>query len=195
MVETLVSERISGLCGLLSPLIAFFSIFVSIGLHPWFSWTEHALSDLGAIGTPYNVVYNFGLIISGIIFLMFTFGLRSLLTGRICFVGVWLLSVSAISLAAIDVFPSGTSPHRSVTSMFYGFAALALIIIGVGLIRKPHHRPYGILTLLLVIMGLIGVLAFPWTSPAIPEIIGAVVIATWGVIFGIQLLTIDKTRK
>ena len=51
--------KIAGMCGILGPIIAFGSIATSVLLHPWFSWADNALSDLGAIGTSYNRVFNF----------------------------------------------------------------------------------------------------------------------------------------
>lgn len=182
------SPKIAGLCGILAPIIALVFISISIFLHPWFSWTENALSDLGALGTSYNFVFNLGLIITGITFLLFVTGLPELLNRAISRVGVWILALSALSLTAIGIFPSGTSPHGNATIGFYSFAAIALLLIGGDLTLEHNNRGWGVITLLLVLTGLLAALAFPWSSAAIPETIGALVLSVWGILFGARLL-------
>ena len=63
--------RIAGLCGVLGPVLAFVFISVSVVLHPWVSWVENALSDLGALGVSFSFVYNVGLVVTGFVFVLF----------------------------------------------------------------------------------------------------------------------------
>ncbi|MEE9152300.1 MAG: hypothetical protein V3U20_10790, partial [Thermoplasmata archaeon] len=74
--KSFVSLRTAGICGILSPLIAFTCIGLAILYSPWFSWTDNWLSDLG--GFPgerpvwsahglSSILFNTGLIIAGIL--------------------------------------------------------------------------------------------------------------------------------
>lgn len=61
--------------GILAALVGFFTIGISIYIHSdWFSWSHNALSDLGAVGTVHAAVFNWGMIITGILGL--TFGVK-----------------------------------------------------------------------------------------------------------------------
>ena len=77
--------RLAGLCGLLSFFILMICIGLSIQYTSWFSWTENWLSELaGSFGeTPIwsarglpAIVFNGGLILSGIIGLLFSMLMR-----------------------------------------------------------------------------------------------------------------------
>jgi hypothetical membrane protein len=61
-----MDERRYALFGLIGPLVAFFFIALSIGLSPWFSWQDNALSDLGhATNSSVAPLFNFGLLVAG----------------------------------------------------------------------------------------------------------------------------------
>ena len=95
--------------GLLSPIVAYTLIFSAIISAKTFSWTSNALSDLG-IPDPWNnymvpLLFNTGLIISGLLFSLFAIGFilsRKSLLGK---VGGVFLFLDAISLMFIGVFP------------------------------------------------------------------------------------------
>ena len=63
--------RISGACGGLTPVVAFVCIFLAIVSAPGFSWAESALSDLGVVAGVTSVLFNYGLIVSGILGFIF----------------------------------------------------------------------------------------------------------------------------
>ena len=67
----IVRFRLSGVCGILTPIIAFVCIFLAINSAPEFSWTENALSDLGVMPGATSAFFNFGLIVSGILGFVF----------------------------------------------------------------------------------------------------------------------------
>ncbi|MEM4733673.1 MAG: hypothetical protein QXD70_04005, partial [Candidatus Bathyarchaeia archaeon] len=52
--------KISGICGLLTPLMAFSCIFLAIYFAPEFSWTHNALSDLGVMPGVTAALFNYG---------------------------------------------------------------------------------------------------------------------------------------
>jgi len=63
--------KISGVSGVLAPLVAFTLISLAITSHPQFSWTGNALSDLGVVEGVTAVLFNSGLIIGGILAIIF----------------------------------------------------------------------------------------------------------------------------
>jgi len=74
-LEAVVWLKISGACGILTPIVAFTCIFLAIASYPEFSWTGNALSDLGVQEGVTAVLFNSGLIFSGILALIFASGL------------------------------------------------------------------------------------------------------------------------
>jgi hypothetical protein len=63
-----------GLFGIISPILAFILISLAISqASSWFSWTGNALSDLG-VHKESAVLFNSGLIIGGILSIVFAFG-------------------------------------------------------------------------------------------------------------------------
>lgn len=190
-----VPSRAAGICGVVSPLVAFGAIGASILLHDWFSWADNALSDLGALGTSYNLVFNLGLIVAGVLGVIFSLGLPKLIDEKVGVSGVIIFGVGMISLTLIGVFPSGTEPHEFVSIAFYALTTLALTIIGVDQLRGSSDRVWGIFVLSIIALALASI-ALINTIPrnlgaAIPEVIGALVISEFSIIFGIRLLKIS----
>jgi hypothetical membrane protein len=67
--------KISGISGIIAPLIAFTLILLAIAYSPNFSWAENALSDLGVQEGVTAVLFNNGLIITGVLGILFATGL------------------------------------------------------------------------------------------------------------------------
>lgn len=191
-----VSARTAGLCGILGPAIAFGSIAASIHLHPWFSWADNALSDLGATGTSHNMVFNLGLIAAGIAGLVFTLELPRLVSRRAGLAGVTILGAGMISLILIGAFPSGTSPHRAVSVTFYALCLVGLVVLGFDQLRERSDRAWGAFILSTVGLALAAIglcTTIPYElGAAIPEIIGAIAILEFSIVFGARLLDLKS---
>ncbi len=191
-----ISARTAGLCGVLGPLIALGAIAASIHLHPWFSWADNALSDLGATGTSYNVVFNLGLIAAGIAGLVFTLGLPRLVSRRAGLAGVAIFGAGMISLILIGVFPSGMSPHGAVSVGFYALSLVGLVVLGVDQLRERSERAWGAFILSILGLALAAIVlcnTIPYNlGAAIPEIIGAIAILEFSVVFGARLLGLKR---
>jgi hypothetical membrane protein len=187
-----VSDRSAGACGILAPVVAFAAIASSILMHPWFRWADNALSDLGALKTPYNFVFNSGLIAAGLLFLIFLSGFQRQINRWLGRVGVIFWYASAISLVMIGVFPSGTSPHQTVSEAFYGLGLLAFITLGIDQLREREGRVWGALIMSVMVVALVSVsllTTIPYKlGAAIPELIGAVAFSEFSIIFGAKLL-------
>lgn len=191
-----VSARTAGLCGILGPLIAFGAIAASILLHPWFSWADNALSDLGELGTSYNMIFNFGLIAAGIAGPVFTLGLPRLVSRRAGLAGAAIFGAGMISLILIGAFPEGASPHGLVSVAFYALSLVGLVVLGGDQLRERSERAWG--AFILSIVGLaLGAVGLGTTIPydlgaAIPETIGAIVISEFSIVFGARLLALKS---
>ena len=184
-------KSIQAACGILAPAVAFTSIISSILLHPWFSFPDNALSDLGAVDTPYNAIFNLGLVMAGVLSLVFMPGLRTLLHGAVGKIGGVVLSAGLVSLILIGVFPEGTSPHWYVSVGFFVLCATGVTLVGLDQALNAPARPWGVLVLSLVALALVSV-SLIWTvdgiKPAIPETIGAFAFSEFSVIFAARLL-------
>ncbi len=188
-------RRIAGACGVLGPIISILATLVSIFLNPWFNLTNPWLTELGAAGASYPFVFNFGIALGGILLLVFALGLFELvgrLSGR---AGVSLLLVSVISFIAIGIFPLGTVPHKPLTAIFFALFGVALLLIGVDFARNPFERKWGVVSLVLAGVLLIG-LPIDWyvIGCALTGGIGMLLIFMWFILTGIRLL-ITSTIK
>lgn len=192
-----VSERLSGICGILVPLVALIFIGYCIAIHPWFSFPDNALSDLGAVGTSYNFVYNLGMITTGVIGLIFIAGIGGLV-GRVGLIGAAIFSLGLVSLILVGVFPGGTGPHVSVSIAFFALCALGTFVIGVDQICDRSNRAWGVFLIGIVALGLVSVMlcgTIPHLGAAIPETIGAFAFSEFSIAFGARLLGMDRKRS
>lgn len=67
--------KIAGICGVATPIVAYVCIFSAIAAWPQFSWVNNALSDLGVQQGITASLFNFGLVASGFLSLVFAVGL------------------------------------------------------------------------------------------------------------------------
>lgn len=190
----MISRKTSGLCGILGPILALLFIFLSIHLHSWFSWPDNALSDLGALETSHNWIFNLGLVLSGTAGSIFSLGLLRSLDRKVGVGGAIVFGVGMFFLILIGIFPSGTSPHVSVSTAFYSLCAIGMLIVGVDQLRVKSDRIWGVFTLSVVFLA-IGSLILIRTIPcelgaAIPEVIGAIAISEFSISHGARSLNI-----
>ncbi|MCW4007114.1 MAG: DUF998 domain-containing protein [Candidatus Bathyarchaeota archaeon] len=205
--------KISGICGLLTPIVAFSCIFLAIYFAPEFSWTHNALSDLGVMPGVTAALFNYGLISSGVLGLIFATSLPSATSflgvasadgklrsmphrGR---VGALFFLSACIALTAIGVFPEDVKPMHFIASVaFFVLLICALLSLGIGLWRLKQ-KPWAMFTLLLG-----AVAAAPWllllvvryvSGVAIPEFIAAVAGGSWAAIFGFKILRLASQAK
>lgn len=191
-----ISRKKSGLCGILTPVVALFFISVSILLHPWFRWADNALSDLGALDTSHSLLYNMGMVTTGIMGLLFTVNLPQLMNGKVGKAGVLIFAFGLVSLILVGVFPSGTAPHVTVSWAFFILCAVGLPIIGVDQLTSSQWA-WGAFVLSLVITGLLAVSlvnTIPYEiGAAIPEAIGALTFSEFSITFGIRLFQYKRS--
>ena len=122
--------------------MAFGCILLSITFAPNFSWTDSALSDLGVMPNPTAILFNSGLIISGILAMVFASGLFSILkgksTGR---AGTLLFLLDCLALTAIGVFPENTRPmHFYASVAFFALFPLSMLLITAYFVLASRNR-------------------------------------------------------
>lgn len=145
----------------------------------WFVFTENAYSDFGGSMSCCPQLYNYGLIIVGIILSLYGLSITGLASNKIEVAGGSYIVMAGIFLALIGIFPSGTRPHTFVSTWFFIQADVALIITELGLWRRLH-TPASFAGLAASIAAfpvaiIVGVV-FGWPSAAVIETYGIIVI-------------------
>ena len=178
--------RISGLCGIAAPILIIALIMFAVYLSPWFSWTDNALSDLGVREAA--AIFNFSLIIGGLLALVFALGLREILKEYLMGkVGTALFILDTVILCSIGVFPESAGRiHLYVSVAFFLLLPISILLIGAAAVKSTRKR-LGMITIASgFLTGLIWML--PWTSPAIPEMLTALTASFWAMLFGFKML-------
>jgi len=204
--------RISGACGILTPIMAFMSISLAINSAPEFSWMENALSDLGVMPGVTSELFNYGLIISGILGFIFATSLFRLVRFEILsrdarlgyppnrgLGGALIFSLACLALIAIGVFPENVRFLHSFASVaFFVLLIGSLLRIGVGFLQV-RKKSMAVFTLLLGVVA-----AVPWlllflvryvSGVAIPELISAIAGGLWAAVFGFKMLKAASKLK
>jgi hypothetical membrane protein len=136
--------RVAGLCGMLIPVVIFACLGIALLSSPWFSWTQHALSDLG-ISQNTAALFNYGMIIGGILSLIFSLGLIKVLSRK---TGAYILCASSVALIGIGVFPETLFILHFITSAsFFVLLTVALLMLGLTIKQNSFERHVGVLAL------------------------------------------------
>ena len=193
MVKLEVSTAVSGVCGLLAPLVAFLGIFFSLLNFGAFSWAANALSDLGAIGQPTGVFFNSGLVIGGLLSAVFALGFFSLLKNRLGKIGAAAFFLDSLALAAVGVFPSGNYPlHFYCSVAFFALLPVAGAAIGISLVQTGR-KTLATLTFAFAAVAacvwIVHIVIFPFgKNDATPEMVAAVCAGIWAIVLGKAML-------
>ncbi len=146
--------KIAGVCGILTPIIAFTLISLAITYSSSFSWTENALSDLGIQEEPTASLFNFGLITSGITATLFASGLYLSQNKPLAKTGTLIFILATIMLTAIGVFPENIKPtHYYVSVAFFALFPVAMLTLSAAFIFAKKAK-IGIFTFLTAVLQL-----------------------------------------
>jgi hypothetical membrane protein len=185
--------RISGICGFLVPIFAFAFIFSAVVSYSQFSWVDNALSDLGVVAGVTAVLFNSGLIISGVLCFVFATGLFVFLGERaVSRMGAFVLVLASLALVAIGVFPESVrGAHYFVSVAFFVLLSVSLLIIG-GAFWLMGQVRMAVFTLLVAVVA-----ATPWvvlfsvryvSGVAVPEAVSAFAGSVWAVVLSGKML-------
>ena len=173
-------NRILTYMGIAAMVLAWVVILISIHINPWFNMFGNALSDLGGPNANYPWVYNYGLVLTAALMLLFSFYLLFVSENKVEAMGASFVAVASIFLALIGIFHEGTYPHTFVSEWFFTQMDLAVVTWSIGLIIGRRLN-YGIPLLLLGIIAPIPALLIKWPSTAILETYGIVIIDIWAI--------------
>jgi len=178
--------RIAGIVGVLTPFVTFAVILTAISHSPWFSWRRNALSDLG-VSSGVAALFNLGLILGGILTLLFASGVYLAMKRTSTRIGAAILILAALSLILIGVFPENIGePHLYASVSFFILLPLSQIAIGMSMMKAENDRFVGMFS---VIAGV--ATAFVWSLPsegaAIPEALSSALASLWSIVFGLKL--------
>jgi len=191
-------QRFGAATGIFAPILAFTCILTAIASYPAFSWTNNALSDLGVVAGITGLLFNFGLVATGLLALNFAvFGLYGYLgkawVGKI---GAVAFAAATIALIAIGVFNehySGT--HYEVSVSFFTLMPISMFIITCAFLLAHQGR----MALFTFSTGIAA--ALPWIllfalkyvpNVAIPEFVSGIIVSAWTIVLGYKML---KSRK
>ena len=185
-----VALRVTGVCGIVSQLVGLTVLLVAaISSSHWFSWTEEHISAFGVEGSA-KVLFNSGLILAGILSLIFAIGLgRCLLSGWLGRSAVVFFILASLAVFAMGVFPrTWDFMHGASTVAFFVCITLALLLIGVVAITASQMA-WGLLSITAAVL----VAAFllipgPLAGGAITQLFAYLPWSLWMIAFGIMLL-------
>lgn len=192
-----LSEKISVMekpvkIGFFGPLIAIACIIIAIILSPGFDWFLNALSDLGHYTRtdlgPYKligaIVFNSGLVISGLLMLYYANWFIRRTADIVTKVGIIPLIISVLFLISIGIFSENFGElHYWVSVGFFFTFPFSMWLIGIGWLRFPSLRWFCIVSLLVPFISV-----FMWVDylngtsiwqQAIPEIVTAFSAIIW----------------
>lgn len=192
MPKTSNFVSIAGLCGIIGPIIGLSLILTAISFSPWFDWNLNNLSDLG-VGEGY-LFFNPGVIISGLLVLVFVLGLeRALKATTLSGLGIALLIFGNVSLILVGLFTTEFPLHSMASILYFILIPLGLLILGSNFIRQNSVRTgwftiiLGIFSLTVIVSGILFKF-LPGSGMAMSEMIEAYAISLWTMFMGLKLL-------
>ncbi len=181
--------KMAGILGLATPVFVFACIFGAVASWRSFSWTGNALSDLGVQWGYTATLFNSGLVIGGLLFMVAATGLWGLLGKRwIGKLGDALLFVACAALVCIGIFNETFSPtHYIVSVILFVFMPLSFLVF-VGEFWLEGKRKLSMFTLALgLVAAAVWVLQFAVhyvDNVAIPETISGLAGSVWVIVMG-----------
>jgi len=181
--------RIAGICGILIPVVIFTCLGLSIASAPWFTWTQHALSDLGIYENT-EVLFNYGMIIGGFLTLIFSLGLIKILSNK---TGGYILAFSAVALIGIGLFPETIfALHFFTSASFFVLLTIAFLIIGITIKQNSFERGIGVSAFVLALVAIGStVTLFHVDGIAIAEALSCFPAFIWFQIVGIKMTRVQ----
>jgi hypothetical membrane protein len=185
--------KISGICGLLSPMVVFSCILLAVAYASDFSWMNSALSDLGIMPDPTRILFNSGLIVGGILAVVFAARLFSFFKGKSAGqAGAFLFLLDCLALIAIGIFPESVTPmHIYASVAFFMLFPLSMFLMTAYFVLASRGRMAAFTFLISVFAAVVWILEFwvPYApGVAIPETLSGIAASIWVVVNGYTML-------
>jgi len=195
------ARKLGSICGIITPLVAYIFIFTAILNAPGFSWATNALSDLGVWSIPLvPILFNTGLIISGLLLLGFTINLFIEMEDILGKIGALVFILDALSLIGVGVFPEDIPLwHFFFSVMFFSLVPIALLIITADFVLRKENIELAALAVICAFLVVI-IWAMPWsnigvTGVAIPEFLSSLVGSLWVIGMSWKMLKLPTKNK
>jgi hypothetical membrane protein len=192
----LLLGRIAGGCGIMSQLVGLSVLSVAITGSPWFSWTGNYISILGVQGSN-TVLFNSGLILCGLLGLIFALGLgKTLLPGRFGQWGAVTLALGSLALSGIGVFPlTHELAHYAAATGFFASIHVAIFLVGVMAITRSQ-KTWGVISFIVILFAVAARLApWPWSGGAIEQVLSCLPSSVWTGVLAVRLLRKTARRQ
>ncbi len=188
-MNTIIRVRAAGFSGLLAPCAMVATLWLAIDRAPWFSWKDNYLSDLG-VAEGSELLFNGGLILGGIMFLLLISGIKEYLPDRIDTTrALYMLAAGALALICVGIFDEDAgSIHFIVSVLFFSLSAIGLIMLGRSERKHGSKRRGSFCMALGAMMAVAWALPWPGTGGALPEIVGAACLMAMSVLYGATLV-------
>ncbi len=177
------------LIGFIGSLIPFITIASAIAIQPGFDWSVNPLSDLGSwfrtdlgeLQLVSAVLFNGGLIITGLMVLYFIIWLIKQIRDTPSKVALSIFACTAILLAGIGIFSEDYHLGHILTAVpFFLSIPIALGVIGVVWLRLSEMRILGIISIILCTISLLILFQLGVTlTTAVFEILESIVVMGW----------------
>lgn len=131
---------VAGVCGILAPIVSFIGMTIAIAVYPSFSWTTNYVSHLGSEGAVSEPFFNYGIIASGILLFVFSFGLLKSLENKISKYGCLVMAGAAVGLVGLGVFNLPHELHLEFTIPFFLLVPASQLVIGIGFLINNQKR-------------------------------------------------------
>jgi hypothetical membrane protein len=187
--------RLGVLSGFLSPIIAFIGIAYAISGSPWFNWWKNAISDLG-VRSPNPLVFNMGLMMAGLLIMVFAFGhYRALSSVSLNRLVSAVILLTGIFLFSIGLFPESAGRiHYYVSVAFFVLLMISMLLSGIMMILGLGRYGPGLLALVLGVMAS-SIWTLRWEGVAIPELFSTSIGALWLWMLCVGIYTGKLTKR
>lgn len=165
--------------GLVAFLGGWLVILVSISRNPLFVFTENAFSDLGNPLANDPWIFNYGMMLNGLLVVLFGLYLVYVSFNKTCTVGGGFMMITGTFLTLIGIFHEGSKNHYFVSVWFFTQGALTVLTWGLALFRDTKWNREGGIFLVLSIGGSMAALIVPWPSIAMLEAWGILIMNIW----------------
>lgn len=193
--------------GFAAPTLFLITYVILANLHPDYSLLTKAVSELGAVNTPNNMIWNIlGYIIPGVLISLFSIGLLKKgpteASGKVPFIGIFL---SGAFMALSGIFPGNFDDRRSFTMLIHtigSFGSYLFFLLGAftypkrmaeSVHWKSAIKPTLLCTWLTIVFG-----SWPFIFPNMPALGQRVVFAfyfLWIVVAAQKLYTSEDNRQ
>ena len=165
--------------GLVAFLGGWVVILAAISRNPWFVFTENAFSDLGNPVANDPWIFNYGMMLNGLLIVVYGFYLIHVSFNKTSSVGAGFMMITGTFLMLIGVFPEGSQNHYFVSVWFFTQGALTVLTWGLALYRGTRWSWEGVIFLVLSLGGSLIAFLVPWPSIAVAEAWGIIIMDIW----------------